>query len=207
MIDFSEVPSETLPLVAGVLARLIYNVQLWIDPAVRTPICVVCDEAHLYLPVHAESGPVQRAALETFEAIAKEGRKYGIALLVVSQRPADISRTILSQCNNFIVMRLTSDEDQAVVERLVPETLGAVTSILPLLEVGEAMVLGDALLLPTRLKFDAPALRPASATQPFWTKWGDQGSSMSAIAAGVEAFRNQLRTSPLSTSEAGEQDS
>ena len=83
--------------------------------------------------------------------------------------------------------------------------LGAV--ILPLLEVGEAMVLGDALLLPTRLKFDAPALRPASATQPFWTKWGDQGSSMSAIAAGVEAFRNQLRTSPLSTSEAGEQDS
>ena len=207
VVDFSEVPSEILPLVAGVLARLIYNVQLWIDPAVRTPICVVCDEAHLYLPVHAESGPVQRAALETFEAIAKEGRKYGIALLVVSQRPADISRTILSQCNNFIVMRLTSDEDQAVVERLVPETLGAVTSILPLLEVGEAMVLGDALLLPTRLKFDAPALRPASATQPFWTKWGDQGSSMSAIAAGVEAFRNQLRTSPLSTSEAGEQDS
>lgn len=136
VVDFSEVPSEILPLVAGVLARLIYNVQLWIDPAVRTPICVVCDEAHLYLPVHAESGPVQRAALETFEAIAKEGRKYGIALLVVSQRPADISRTILSQCNNFIVMRSTSDEDQAVVERLVPETLGTVTSILPLLDGG-----------------------------------------------------------------------
>jgi DNA helicase HerA-like ATPase len=197
VIDFSEVPSGILPLVAGVLARLIYNVQLWIDPAVRTPVCVVCDEAHLYLPVHAESGPVQRAALETFEAIAKEGRKYGIALLVVSQRPADISRTILSQCNNFIVMRLTSDEDQAVVERLVPETLGAVTSILPLLDVGEAVVLGDALLLPTRLKFDAPTLRPTSATQPFWTKWGDQGSSRSSIAAGVEALRNQLRASPV----------
>src|SRR5919201_2206540 len=76
VIDFSEVPSEILPLVAGVLARLIYNVQLWIDSAARTPVCVVCDEAHLYLPVHAESGPVQRAALDTFEAIAKEGRKY-----------------------------------------------------------------------------------------------------------------------------------
>jgi uncharacterized protein len=197
VIDFSEVPSEILPLVAGVIARLIYDVQFWMAPDHRTPVCLVCDEAHLYLRADADGGAVDRAALETFEAIAKEGRKYGVALLVVSQRPADVSRTILSQCNNFIVMRLTNDQDQAVIERLMPETLAGVTGVLPLLDIAEAVVLGDALLLPTRLRFDAPRRHPASATQPFWTKWRSQPSSRAAILAGVEGLRNQLRSAPV----------
>jgi DNA helicase HerA-like ATPase len=194
VIDFSEVPSDILPLVAGVLARLVYDVQFWMEPDLRTPVCFVCDEAHLYLPVTAQSGPAERAALDAFEMIAKEGRKYGVALMVVSQRPADVSRTILSQCNNFIVMRLTNDQDQAVIERLMPETLAGVTGVLPLLDIGEAVVLGDALLLPTRIRFDAPELQPASATQSFWTRWGEHGASRDGIAAGVEALRNQLRS-------------
>ena len=87
--------------------------------------------------------------LATFERIAKEGRKYGVSLLVVSQRPSDVSRTILSQCNNFLVLRLTNDSDQSVVKRLMPDSMAGLTEMLPLLDTGEALMLGDAVLLPT----------------------------------------------------------
>jgi DNA helicase HerA-like ATPase len=193
IIDFSEVPSDVLPIVAAVLARTLYDVQFWMDPAKRTPLCLVCDEAHLYLPVKEESGAAERRAVDVFERIAKEGRKYGVALLVVSQRPADVSRTILSQCNNFIAMRLTNDRDQHVVHRLMPDSLAGLTGALPLLDVGEALVLGDALLLPTRIKFDKPQVEPASATRDFWTEWGTRCPDEQAIGDAVEAFRKQLR--------------
>lgn len=193
VIDFSEVPAEALPVVTGVIARLLYDVQFWMDPDERTPLCLVCDEAHRYIPAADAIDAVHRQALRAFEQIAKEGRKYGVALLIVSQRPADVSRTVLSQCNNFIVMRLTNDHDQHVVEQLMPDSMAGVVRVLPLLDVGEAVVLGDALRLPTRLKFDVPAIQPASATRSFWTDWATSPSSDEAIAAGVEALRRQLR--------------
>jgi Helicase HerA, central domain len=193
VIDLSEVPSAIVPIVAGVLARLVYEVQFWIDPRHRTPVSLICDEAHLYLPPLENSGPVHHAALRAFEAIAKEGRKYGVGLVVVSQRPADVSRTILSQCNNFVIMRITNDYDRSMVEQLLPETLTGVTGALPALDVGEAVVIGDALVLPSRVRLDPPAIKPASATQPYWTLWANQPSSREAITAGAEALRNQSR--------------
>ncbi len=193
VIDFSEVPAEALPVVAGVIARLIYDVQFWMDPAERTPVCFVCDEAHLYLPVRETSDAIHQQALRAFEEIAKEGRKYGVGLVIVSQRPADVSRTVVSQCNNFVVMRLTNDRDQAVIEQLVPDSLSRMTDVLPLLDVGEAVVLGDALLLPTRLKFDPPEIKPSSATRPFWSDWAAQPTDERAIISGVEALRRQIR--------------
>jgi uncharacterized protein DUF87 len=193
ILDLSEVPADVLPVVAGVLARLILDVQAWVVPAERTPVCLVCDEAHLYLPPRDEGGPVHRVALQAFEGIAKEGRKYGVGLLVVSQRPTDLSRTILSQCNNFVVMRMTNDHDQAIIRRVAPETLAGLTDVLPVLEVGEAIVIGDALLLPARVKLDAPVVRPASATQPYWSLWATRPASGEALAAGVEALRKRLR--------------
>jgi uncharacterized protein len=192
-INFSEVPNQILPMVAGVLARLIYNVQFWMSPEERTPVCVVCDEAHLYLPARENPNAVQRVALEAFEAIAKEGRKYGVCMAVVSQRPSDVSRTILSQCNNFMILRLTNDQDQEVIEHLVSATLSTITGVLPMLDVGETVVIGDAILLPLRIKLDAPILKPASVTMPYWTMWSEKPSSNDAIAAGVEAMRNQWR--------------
>jgi hypothetical protein len=194
VIDFSEVPAEALPVVVGVIARLLYDVQFWMDPAQRTPISFICDEAHLYLPVREVSDPVHRVALRAFEEIAKEGRKYGVGLVVVTQRPADVSRTIVAQCNNFIVMRLTNDRDQQMIEQLVPESLSRLTDVLPLLEVGEAVVLGDALLLPTPVRFDAPAVKPASATRAFWNDWASQPANTGAIVEGVESLRRQLRS-------------
>jgi hypothetical protein len=193
VIDLSQVPSSVLPIVVGVLARFVYDVQFWMEPERRVPVSLVCDEAHLYLPAREDRAPIHQAALSAFEAIAKEGRKYGVGLLIVSQRPSDVSRTILSQCNNFIVMRVANDQDQAMIERLAPETVAGVKGVLPVLDVGEAVVIGDALMLTSRVKFDAPRAKPNSATQRYWTMWSEQPSSRDAINAGVEALRNQLR--------------
>lgn len=193
IIDFSEVPSDVLPVVTGTLARLLYDVQFWMESSKRTPVTLLCDEAHLYLPVRDDADAVQRQALGAFERIAKEGRKYGFSLLVVSQRPSDVSRTILSQCNNFLSLRLTNDTDQAVIRRLMPDSLAGLTSILPLLDTGEALMLGDAVLLPSRIKLDKPIIAPDSATRDFWKDWGTQAPDVDAIAKAVESLRSQTR--------------
>jgi Helicase HerA, central domain len=193
IIDLSEVPSAILPMVAAVLARVVHGIQFWMEPQRRTPVCLVCDEAHLYLPPAEDAGPIHRVALQAFEGIAKEGRKYGVALVVVSQRPTDVSRTILSQCHNFVIMRVTNDYDRGMIERLIPEALAGVTNVLPVLDVGEAVVIGDGLPLPTRIKLDRPALAPASDTQPYWTLWAQRPPSREAISVGTEALRNQFR--------------
>ncbi len=194
IIDFSEVPSDVLPVIVGVFARVLYDVQFWLEDEKRTPVTFICDEGHLYLPVKDNISVVQSRAVEVFERIAKEGRKYGVSLLVVSQRPSDVSRTILSQCNNFVVLRLTNDVDQSVVRRLMPDSMAGLTDMLPLLDVGEAFLLGDAVLLPTRIKLDPPKIKPASATRDFWTDWGRMKSDEKAITESVEALRRQTRT-------------
>lgn len=193
IIDFSEVPSDVLPVVTGTLARLLYDVQFWMTAEKRTPVTLLCDEAHLYLPVRDDADAVQRQALGAFERIAKEGRKYGFSLLVVSQRPSDVSRTILSQCNNFLSLRLTNDVDQGVIKRLMPDSLAGLTSVLPLLDTGEALMLGDAVLLPSRIKLDLPKVAPDSATRDFWKDWGAQAPDEAALARAVEALRSQTR--------------
>src|SRR5262249_38492592 len=154
-----------LPIVVGVLARFVFDVQFWINPSQRMPITMVCDEAHLYLPEGEERIPNQQAALAAFESIAKEGRKYGLGLLIASQRPTDVSATVLSQCNNFVVMRITDDRDQAMIERLLPESVPGIKGVLPVLDVGEGVVIGDATVLTSRVKFDPPQIKPSSATQ------------------------------------------
>ncbi|MHB8655572.1 MAG: ATP-binding protein [Terriglobia bacterium] len=193
VVDFSEVPSDVLPVVTGVFARLLYDVQFWMQADNRTPFVFVCDEAHLYLPVKGDADAVEKQALYAFERIAKEGRKYGVSLLVVSQRPSDVSRTILSQCNNFLILRLTNDEDQNVVRRLMPDSLAGVLDGLPLLDTGEAVLLGDAILLPARIKLKMPSIEPLSATREFWTEWGEKEPDQSAVAAAVETLRRQSR--------------
>lgn len=193
IIDFSEVPSDVLPIVTGTLARLLYDVQFWMVTEKRTPVTLLCDEAHLYLPVRDDADAVQRQALGAFERIAKEGRKYGFSLLVVSQRPSDVSRTILSQCNNFLSLRLTNDADQGVIKRLMPDSLAGLTSVLPLLDTGEALMLGDAVLLPSRIKLDLPTVVPDSATRDFWKDWGEQAPDEAALASAVESLRSQTR--------------
>jgi DNA helicase HerA-like ATPase len=164
---------------------------LW-DSEKRHPIAFVCDEAHRYLPLDQNINPFERRALENFIRIAKEGRKYGVALLIVSQRPSEVNPTILSQCNNFIALRLTNTSDQAVVKRLMPDSLGAMMDILPMLDVGEAVVVGDAVLLPTRVKLHEPTYKPTSATIDFWDEWNKK-DAQSEIVKAVENMRRQSR--------------
>ena len=161
VIDFSEVPADILPVIVGLVARILYQVQFWTDRQRRKPIALVCDEAHMYLPKKDGKNPVEQRAVENFEKIAKEGRKYGVALLIVSQRPSDVSSTILSQCNNIVSLRLTNGDDQATVKRLMPESLESLMDTLPILDIGEALVVGDAVLLPSRIRIHPPAEKPA----------------------------------------------
>ncbi|MBP2844935.1 hypothetical protein DFO54_108162 [Erwinia sp. AG740] len=192
VIDFSEVPADILPVIIGLVARIIYQVQFWTDPRSRRPVAFVCDEAHLYLP-RKEGNPVERRAVEAFEKIAKEGRKYGVALIIVSQRPSDVSATILSQCNNIISLRLTNADDQATVRKLLPESLESLLEALPIMDVGEAMVVGDSVLLPSRIKIDPPTEKPLSATIDFWSRWQENVTNTD-FALAVENMRRQNRT-------------
>lgn len=173
IIDFSEVPSDVLPLMVSVLAQLIFSTSLWTQSNQRHPIAIMCDEAHLYIPERMQADSSDAVAVEVFERIAKEGRKYGIGLVVISQRPSEVNRTVLSQCNNVIAMRLTNGDDQSVIKRLLPDSLGSFGDLLPVLDVGEALVVGDASLLPTRVRIAEPAMKPDSQTVAFWDRWNE----------------------------------
>ncbi|OGV63067.1 MAG: ATPase [Lentisphaerae bacterium RIFOXYC12_FULL_60_16] len=170
VIDFSEVPTDALPIMLGIVARLVYYLQFWMPKEKRHPVALICDEAHIYLPRDG-TNPNEKRAIACFEKVAKEGRKYGVSLVIVSQRPSDVNDTILSQCNNVVALRLTNAADQAVVNRLMPESLTALLEMLPILDVGEALVVGDAVLLPSRIRMNPPTEKPISATIDFWTEW------------------------------------
>jgi len=192
VIDFSEVPEDILPIIVGLVARIIYQVQFWTEHEERHPLVFVCDEAHLYLPKKEGQNPVEKRAIENFEKIAKEGRKYGVALFIISQRPSDVSDTILSQCNNVISLRLTNSADQITVRKLMPESLESMMEVLPIMDIGEGMVVGDAVLLPSRIKINPPIEQPLSSTIDIWSEWSKLPNSPDFIKT-VENFRRQSR--------------
>lgn len=171
IIDFSEVPSDVLPLIVSLVARVTFSVQQWTPSELRHPIALLCDEAHLYMPQRNMAESADDISLDIFERIAKEGRKYGVSLVVISQRPSEVNKTMLSQCSNFVSMRLTNAEDQGVIKRLLPDSLGGFSDILPTLDTGEALVVGDASLLPSRIRIDEPKNKPNSGTVNFWDEW------------------------------------
>jgi len=173
IINFSEVPSDILPLIVSLVARLAFSVQQWTPSNLRHPIALLCDEAHLYIPQRSMAGAADDISIDIFERIAKEGRKYGTSLVVISQRPSEVNKTVLSQCSNFVSMRLTNADDQNVIRKLLPDSLGGFSEILPTLDTGEALVVGDASLLPSRIRIDKPINEPNSGTVEFWDEWQD----------------------------------
>ena len=191
IIDFSEVPSDVLPLVVSLVARLIFSVQQWTDREKINPIAIFCDEAHLYIPQNTKQG-IEAQSLNSFERIAKEGRKYGIGLVVITQRPSEVDRTVLSQSSNFIAMRLTNADDQNVIKKLLPDSLGNFGELLPILDVGEALIVGDASLLPSRINVNKPKPEPNSATIGFWSEWSKESTDNSLDIA-IESLRRQTK--------------
>jgi hypothetical protein len=193
VIDFSEVPSDVLPLVIGLVARIVFSVQQWTLKENQHPISLLCDEAHLYIPERTNQDAAAELGLKSFERIAKEGRKYGLSLTVISQRPSEVNRTVLSQCNNFIALRLSNAEDQSVIKKLLPDNLSGLTDVLPILDIGEALVVGDSSLLPTRVIIDEPSVKPESATVKFWKEWSNDTAKQN-IANAVTGLRKQSKT-------------
>ena len=189
IIDFSEVPSDVLPVIVGLVARLAFSIQQWLPSGSRHPVALFCDEAHLYIPQGIATSAAENA-IEIFERIAKEGRKYGVGLVVISQRPSEVNRTVVSQCSNLVAMRLTNGDDQSVVRRLLPDSLGGFSDLLPVLDTGEALVVGDAILLPTRIRVTQPRNEPLSGTIDFWDRWSDSASK-GELNSAVESWRRQ----------------
>ncbi len=192
IIDFSEVPSDVLPLVIGLVARIVFSVQQWTPKEKQHPLGLFCDEAHLYIPERTNQDAASELGLKSFERIAKEGRKYGVSLTVISQRPSEVNRTVLSQCNNFISLRLSNGEDQAVIKRLLPDNLAGLTEVLPILDIGEALIVGDASLLPTRVIITEPTIKPESATIKFWKEWSNDKAKQD-IETAVTGLRKQSK--------------
>lgn len=191
VIDMSEVPSDVLPLVIGLLARIVFSIQQWSTTENRHPIALLCDEAHLYVQQATTLDAVAELGLRSFERIAKEGRKYGVGLVIISQRPSEVNRTVLSQCDNFISLRLTNVDDQSVIKRLLPDNLGNIADNLSLLDIAEAIIVGDSTLLPSRVKIDEPSIKPSSQTIPFWSIWANDNISQNLS----EAIGNMIKQS------------
>ena len=148
-----------------------FSIQQWTEKENRHPVALLCDEAHLYIPNDSNPSGLTGSSQRYFERIAKEGRKYGVGLVVISQRPSEVNKTILSQCNNFVALRLSNAEDQNVIKRLLPDNLGGFTELLPVLDTGEALVVGDSSLLPSRIRIAEPNNKPNSGTIDFWDEW------------------------------------
>ena len=190
VIDLSSVPFDVRPTVAAQIGRLAFEFNYWNPKYREFPILLMCEEAHAYIPRASKSQFA--GSRKSMERIAKEGRKYGVGLGVVSQRPHEISETVLAQCGTFICLRITNPDDQGYVRRLVPESEGDLVSVLAGLGRGEALVLGEAVPLPTRLQFERPSPAPNSDDIDFYNKWKDGPEDLDVDAI-VKRWRSQER--------------
>lgn len=183
VIDLSGVPFEVLSITVSLISRLIFEhgyfykrLRCQENPDEKinndAPILLVYEEAHKYVP-NSELSKF-RASKISIERIAKEGRKYGVSLLLASQRPSEISETIFSQCNNFIAMRLTNPVDQGYVRKLLPDSLGTLIDKMPAFKQGEALLVGEAIALPSVVQIDVCAQAPTSNDIPYWDLWKQQ---------------------------------
>ena len=136
---------------------------------------------------------VEKRALEIFEKIAKEGRKYGIGLFIASQRPAELNTTIMSQCNNLMSLKVTNDRDKSAVAAMLTDSLVGIVEMLPNLDVGECVVVGDAIMLPSKIILDKPKEKPKSGTIDFWDRWYDAEGTAFDIDAGAGNLIRQAR--------------
>ncbi len=190
-VDLSGVPSEILNVVVSVLTRMTFDFALWSRGAV--PILLVCEEAHRYAPADSQAG--FEPTKEALARIAKEGRKYGVSLAIITQRPSEIDPTILSQCNSLVAFRVTSVKDQEIIRGIVTDNAFGLLDFLPSLGNGEAIIAGEAVTVPQRVRLDLlPAeRRPRSATKKFSEVWKNEVGDLQAVSEIVERWRRQIR--------------
>jgi DNA helicase HerA-like ATPase len=176
IIDLSGVPFEVLSITVSLISRLVFDFAFHYSKLKHStkelnniPFLIVCEEAHNYIP--KSGGAEYKASKKSIERIAKEGRKYGLSLMVVSQRPSEVSDTIFSQCNNFVALRLTNISDQNYIKGLLPNNANSITDILPTLSAGECLIVGDATPMPAIVQMEMPDPEPKSESIKFHNQW------------------------------------
>ena len=190
VIDFSPVPFDVRPTVSAQVGRLAFEFNYWNPRSREFPILLMCEEAHAYIP--RDNDTQYEGTRRSMERIAKEGRKYGVGLAVVSQRPHELSETVLAQCGNFICLRVTNPDDQQYIRDLVPDAEAGLVNILSTLGRGEAMAMGEAVPIPTRFQFYPPDPTPNSNDIDFYGNW-KRGIGDLDVDAIVDAWRRQKR--------------
>ena len=193
ILELTGLPTEIINVVVSVLCRMTFDFALWSEGQV--PVMLVCEEAHRYVPANANLGfePCKRAIAK----IAKEGRKYGASLCIVTQRPAEIDPTILSQCNTIFALRMSNDRDQEIVKSAISDTGAGLLDFLTALGQREAIAFGDGVTLPVRIKFDDLPRHclPRSSTARFTEKWQKSVGDEGFLEAIVDRWRNSSSTS------------
>jgi DNA helicase HerA-like ATPase len=190
IIDLSSVPFDVRPPVAAQIGRLAFEFNYWNPQYREFPILLICEESHIYIPRSDEAQ--YKGSRKSMERIAKEGRKYGVGIGVVSQRPHEVSETVLAQCGTFLCLRITNPNDQNYIRGLAPEAERNLIDILSGLGRGECLALGEAVPIPTRLKFYKPVPPPNSDDIDFYEKWKD-GLEDVDVAEIVKRWRRQER--------------
>ena len=193
IIDVSGVPSDIVSVVVAMLSRMVFDYAIWARGEEQHPILLVCEEAHRYVPSdRVTTGSAVRTVLER---IAKEGRKYGVSLGLVTQRPSDLAEGVLSQCGTIIAMRLNNDRDQKFVRSAMPEGARAFLDAIPALRNREAIVCGEGVSIPIRVAFDELDInrRPASHDPVFSELWRRQGGETETLARIIQRWRTQGR--------------
>ncbi len=193
IIDVSAVPSEITPTVVAVLSRLVFDYSIWAKNEPQRPILLVCEEAHRYIPNDDIAG--ESSVRDILSRIAKEGRKYGVSLGLITQRPSDLAEGVLSQCGTILSMRLNNDRDQAFVKAAMPEGARGFLDSIPALRNREIICCGEGVAIPIRVSLDtlAEEKRPASEDPLFSELWRDQGGEDEIIQRVIKRWRSQGR--------------
>jgi hypothetical protein len=174
IIDLSETPHEMVPVLIAIITKLIYSVHLRQSKPNINPVCFMCDEAHVYIPSSDFGlGASQRRLLDIFETIAKEGRKFGATLCIISQRPSELNKTIMAQCVNFIVMKMTNEADKSMMKSLLPDSSRGLMDAISLFMPGDCIVIGDCAAISLKTRIDLPKEAPLSNTIDVWDAWGE----------------------------------
>lgn len=168
-IDLSQVPHDMAILIIGAITKMLYSYQLS-QPEI-VPITIICDEAHVYIPNNFQLSASEQRIVEIFETIAKEGRKFGFTMLVASQRPSELNKTIMAQCSNFIVAKLNNETDKAMIKGMLPEGGKDILNNINMFSPGEVLIIGDSIPIPIKIKVSLAKERPLSRTIDFWTQW------------------------------------
>ncbi|MBA3676169.1 MAG: DUF87 domain-containing protein [Sphingosinicella sp.] len=191
IVDVSGVPSDITSVVVAVLSRLVFDYAIWSRSEVQKPVLLVCEEAHRYVPADKTSGG--QAARKILERIAKEGRKYGVSLGLITQRPSDLAEGVLSQCGTIIAMRLNNERDQAFVKSAMPEGARGFLDVIPALRNRECIVCGEGVSIPIRVAFDdlERDRRPASSDPLFSELWRQSGDEEAMIGRVIKRWRSQ----------------